>query len=219
MCHSASTQLVTPRTGRSFLARQKLPGKVCKVAQEEKPGTTRHVISTGVRDIVSAGGAKLWLEGMGSYTVVAALLMNAAMRMYLHRELHVEATTTRQQLKAYKGMTTAFVTFCVVTMLASTFSMVVFIFMKLYGLQSLSQSSETARFLEFFTATEFQRRAAFRSFLLALYSFLAGISCNVYVALGGRKGAAAFCACAITATFMVWQWGLIMSSATKVVFG
>ena len=109
---------------------------------------------------------RIRLEGLQSYGVVTALLMNAVLRLYsmTPRQLKPGDTRINNVTKA------VFTVFCIISVLCGAYTTVVFSLLGLYSKSAIGMGHDQA-FLDFLKATASFRKLAFDAFLTCLLSF------------------------------------------------
>lgn len=155
--------------------------------------------------------AELWASGTGSFAVVATLLLNSAMRLYLYT--HEDHHEKRPLYKMAYNVTV----FCaLVSILAGMFTTITFVFVKLYGMTCLGTGKD-AQFLAFMDLTHVQRVLGFRAFFLSHYSFLVAVAAHLLMTLKGKRGAAACVMVFVGNCIMEGQWMKIREAAASVI--
>ena len=155
---------------------------------------------------------KMRLEGLSSYGVLSALMMNACMRLF---------SATDKNLESGKlGSNIAKVVFCISvisSIMAACYTTVIFSLLGLYCRTALGMGRDQP-FWDFFNQTTKMRETAFDAFLVSLITFETSFVTSIYINYKGplRKFATAFAsACAL---FSFYHWGWIIRVAGKLLF-
>jgi len=167
---------------------------------------------------------KIRLDGLSSYGVVTALIMNAGLRLYsatpkkMGTESGPDDSADDKRRQKIENFTKVLFGFSVVaSILAGAYTTVVFSLLGLYSKTALGLRRDL-QYLEFISSTAQIRETAFDSFLLSLVAFEISFVSSIFLQYKGRvrwwlSGAATI---AIFATF--WQWSSIMTTASKLLF-
>mmetsp|Transcript_27346 Transcript_27346/g.40430 ORF Transcript_27346/g.40430 Transcript_27346/m.40430 type:complete len:237 (-) Transcript_27346:298-1008(-) len=107
--------------------------------------------------------ARIRLEGLSSYALIAALLMNMALRLYgsIPKKMNLTAGDTKNYKleNAVAMLCSIFAIICIVMGMTTT---IIFSFLGLYSKTALGMGND-AGFVEFFSATAEMRRVGFQS--------------------------------------------------------
>jgi hypothetical protein len=158
------------------------------------------------------GRTQIRLQSISSYGVIAALVLNAALRLYSATPKRLEKG---QNIENKAKM--VFVLSVGLSIICGTYTTVVFSLLSLYSKSALGLGKDAA-FLEFFEATTHIRQRAFNSFLIALLSFEVCFVSSLFLNYDGktRWWAVGF---ASSGAIISWlQWQNIMSIAGNLLF-
>jgi len=132
--------------------------------------------------------AALRLDGLSSYCSVAALLLNAALRVYVIIPKEIKDTKYIDANDASAKMTTRIENIItvvasfsiVICILSAVYTTLVFSLIALYSKTALGLGLDS-QFMTFFSATSFLRDSGFRCFISALVSFQISFICSVFL--------------------------------------
>jgi hypothetical protein len=150
------------------------------------------------------------LDSINTYSIITALLLQAALRLYADTPKDIEECKTRRE----KWATIVFVISAGVSIICGAYTCVVFSLVGLYSKSALGMGLD-GRFLEFFAATAMVRKRAFDSFLVCLLSFE---FCFTISLLLNYDGNIRWWACGIAtlaAIFSVMHWQSIITLAGR----
>lgn len=155
---------------------------------------------------------KLRLEGLHQYGVVAALLMNAALRLFSATPKQPSASDTKVDAWA-KRIFTVCVAMCVCL---GSYTSIVFALLGLYSKRALGMGND-ADFVEFFTATQGVRDTSFDSFFLMLLCFKGSFLLSIFLNFKDSKSFRWFIAGLVLAADLYgwWNWSAIVRLASK----
>jgi hypothetical protein len=122
------------------------------------------------------------LDGFNSYAIIAALLLNATLKLYCMTPKQIESGGN---ISTGKVATILFVLFAGSSLICNAYSALVFSLLSLYSKTALGLGQDAA-FLEFFAATSVVRRRAFHSLLAALLSFKLCFTTSLYIHYNGK---------------------------------
>lgn len=149
---------------------------------------------------------------MDTYAVVAAVLLQVLMGLY-----GVISEPEEGSGRVQRALYEAQMVLLSISVLSSTFCMVMFLLNKIYAVTALGMYKDVA-YAAFRQATAQQRVRAFWSLITAMVTFLASFSISLGTRLKGRRG---WFLCMTTLSggaFMVWEWTRMMMLASKYIF-
>lgn len=146
-------------------------------------------------DLISRGGAvpeaipevildltraRLRLEGIHSYGVVTALLMNASLRLF-------SATPRRMQAgDTYTNLSKAVFAFAIcISVMTGSYTTIIFSMLGLYSKTALGMGDD-AKFLHFFAETSQLRKSGFDAFVLSTITFKIAFVLSLFLNYDGK---------------------------------
>ena len=156
---------------------------------------------------------RIKLEGLSSYGVVTALIMNAALRLLSTVDLGADARGTLFE----KVVQSLFVACIVVSVLAGIHTTVVFTLVSIYAKTALGRNLDSG-YVDFLVLTSPLRAQGFKSFITALGSFSISFPLAVFLKMRGRAGWIALCSCTVAALGMIRVWLKIIRLASEHIF-
>lgn len=123
-------------------------------------------LRAGGTDALNLQRVEIRLEGLQSYGVVTALLMNAVLGLYSMTPKDLKPGDTRVNNIAKA----VFTLFCIFSVVSGTYTTVVFSLLSLYSKSAIGVGQDRA-YLEFLRATAMFRKIAFDTFLICLLTF------------------------------------------------
>ena len=159
---------------------------------------------------------KTRLEGLSSYGVVTALIMNAGLRLYSSTPKQLEEGKQKQLENAAKIM------FCfsvVTSIVAGAYTSVVFSLLGLYAKTALGLGMDEP-YLQFMEKTACYRQYAFDSFVVSLVTFEVALTTSLFINYRGSNKTR-WLASGISLLFLCvsyFHWSSIMSIARDVLF-
>jgi hypothetical protein len=167
--------------------------------------------------IIDMDRTKIRLDGLASYSVIAALLLNNCRHMFSSTNKRNDEAAPKT-LKIFK---TAFTALAIISIVSGMYTTVVFSLLGLYSKTALGMGKDSSYF-EFFAATERYRKLAFDAFLLSLVSFEVAFIASVFIDLNqGSNRSSQWWATALAAAcvaFSLWDWGSIIGIARRLLF-
>jgi len=155
---------------------------------------------------------RIRLEGLSSYSVVSALMMNAGMRLY---------SGTNKQLQKGKRLENGFKVFfslsVALSILTGAYTTVVFSLLGLYAKTALGLGWD-GPFLEFFQQTESIRKFAFDTFVVSLVTFEFSFISSLFLAHEGKMKWVVAGGASLCALLSIWHWTVIMKLASRILF-
>lgn len=155
----------------------------------------------------------LRLEGLGTYGLISALLMNAAITLYFNTNRQHSAESTPRDR-------TVQTTFCVTSIMSilSCFSTtLVFSLMGLYS-KSLLGIGRDSSYVEFMEGTRLIRNFTFKSFRLSLLLFQLSCCLSMYLTNHGRNRTVATIVSLSMVALSCWQYGNIIWLASRLIY-
>eukprot|EP00521_Asterionellopsis_glacialis_P018520 CAMPEP_0195293864 /NCGR_PEP_ID=MMETSP0707-20130614/13559_1 /TAXON_ID=33640 /ORGANISM="Asterionellopsis glacialis, Strain CCMP134" /LENGTH=216 /DNA_ID=CAMNT_0040354675 /DNA_START=87 /DNA_END=734 /DNA_ORIENTATION=- len=127
------------------------------------------------------------LEGLSSYGVISALLMNASLRVFsmTPRQITKGTSQNKNQHKVERYAEIMFLSFVALSILTGFYTTVVFTLLGLYSKTALGMGKDDA-FVKFFIQTEAIRSLAFQSFIISLTSFTASFCLSLFLQYEGK---------------------------------
>jgi hypothetical protein len=122
------------------------------------------------------------LDGFNSYAIIAALLLNATLKLYCMTPKQIESGGN---ISKEKVASILFLLFAGTSLLCTAYSTLVFSLLSLYSKTALGLGQDAA-FLEFFAATAVVRKRAFHSLLAALLSFKLCFTASLFIHYDGK---------------------------------
>lgn len=151
---------------------------------------------------------KFRLDGLNSYSVVSALVMNAALRLL----------TTSQSNDNHDPLAAATVALSAVSALCGVHSAVMFTLVCLYSKTAIGMSTDEA-FARFFQATASMRQRGFASFVACLFTFTAALVTATVTRLSHRRGGGLFLAALAVAAMASWkEWAEVVLLGRRLIF-
>lgn len=195
---------------KSPLTRHVILQTVCAISGG---GTLSLQDPSAVIDPSSMDRIKLRLEGLGSYSVIAALMMNVCMRLFSSTSKNVDPSSDRD-------VNVAKVIFCtsvVTSIVTGTYTSVVFAMLGLYYKTALGMGIDQ-NFLDYFAQTTWLRKQAFDSFVISLLTFEVSFISSLYINYRGKLKWLATLLATVLAIYSFYHWGLIMQIASKLIY-
>jgi len=156
--------------------------------------------------------ASMKVTGMDTYALVAAVLLQVLVGLYgVIEEPDPDAKIGR------KIAIDAQIVLLTVAALCSTFTMVTFLLNKIYSTTALGVFKDVA-YDVYQLSTRRQRYLAFWSLIVAMVSFLASFSLNLFSKLKGKRGYIATAVTSVVGGVMLWQWVQMMLVANQYIF-
>lgn len=158
------------------------------------------------------GRTKMRLDGLHQYGVVAALLMNAALRLFSSTPKIIQPNERKVDKYAKVAFTVA-VALCVAL---GSYTSVVFALLGLYSKRALGMSKDAA-FVEFFEATSSIRELSFDSFFYMLLCFKASFLLSIFLNYKDNPRLR-WCVTVIVLAadaYAWWNWSLILKYAAN----
>ena len=124
--------------------------------------------------------AKIRLEGLSSYAVIAVLLMNSALRLYTAIPKKITSKDSKDYNKIENIATWAFSFFSVLSIVTGTNTAIIYSLLNLYSKTALGMGKDAA-FIEFFASTADLRTCGFQSMVVSLISFQVSIVFSVFL--------------------------------------
>lgn len=156
----------------------------------------------------------LRLEGLSEYSVIATLLVNACMSLFLSSAKNLELGEKEQGIKFAKF------TFCastLISIIAGAYSAVVFTLLGLYSKTALGMGHDH-QFLDFFTETTMIRKYAFEAFVVSLITFELSFVSSLYFTYRGTLKWFAVGLSSLLALISFHHWGMIIRVASKLLY-
>lgn len=126
-------------------------------------GSTTGLLTDAAEKGFDIARASIRLEGLSSYALVAALLMNIGLRLYgsIPKKMNLTAEDTKHYKleNAAAMLSSVFGVICIITGMTTT---IIFSFLGLYSKTALGMGND-AGFVEFFSATAGMRAVGFQS--------------------------------------------------------
>ena len=167
---------------------------------------------------------KIRLEGLSSYGVISALLMNAALRLFSGTSKNL-SSSSKQQDDANaninkRGVNVAKIVFMVSvvsSILAGSYSTVVFSLLGLYSKTALGMGLDE-NFIRFFKETAGIRQNGFDAFVVALVSFEISFVTSLCITYDEQLRWWATGLAGVLALVSFWHWSHILQVASKLLF-
>jgi hypothetical protein len=176
-------------------------------------GSCQHFVAAAAVEIIKIDRVKIRLEGLSSYGVMSALLMNSCLRLF---------SSTPKNLTKLEGryITVAKIIFMVSivsSIVCGCYTTVVFSLLGLYAKTALGLSQDQP-FLDFFAATGNVRKWAFNALLISLVSFEASFVTSLFISYDEklRWWAAGIATACVVISF--WHWSTILLTANRLLF-
>jgi hypothetical protein len=168
--------------------------------------------ATVAKDLLDMNRVRIRLEGLSTYAVVSALMLNGSLRLL---------SGTPKALEKKKPMENgAKVVFCasiLLSILSSIYATVVFSFLSLYCKTALGLNQD-AQYLSFMDATAKERKLAFDAFLWSLATFQSSFASSLFLSYHGPLR---WCSAGAATLLIAWsfrRWFNIMDLAAKLIF-
>jgi hypothetical protein len=158
--------------------------------------------------------ASFRLEGIDTYSIVAALLLQAALKLYSDFPKDLETTVDKKE----KLKKILFILSAIISMLCSAYTTVVFSLLCLYSKSALGFGQDKS-FLDFFAATALVRKRAFDSLIVALLSFEVCFITSLSINYDGRLRWWSVIMATIIAIMSWMHWQTIILLASRLLFG
>merc|ERR1711957_1130468 len=97
-------------------------------------------------------------------------------------------------------------------MLCSTWSLLIFLFNKLYCVKAISMYNDVS-YDVFLKATEHYRRRAFRMLLAGFFSYLMAYNISLFSNYGGKKGAVGFAIALVFGIVIMYELDNLLTTA------
>jgi len=171
------------------------------------------VLRGGAQQALDLTRAKIRIEGLTSYGVIAALLMNAGLRLYSSTPKNLEFGKRNENV--------AKLIFCasmVVSICSGLYTTVIFSLLGLYSKTALGLGHDEP-YLQFMASTATERQWAFDTFLISLVTFEVAFTSSLFINYKNRN--TRWIATGIASVFALtsfWHWKYIMNLATKLMF-
>jgi hypothetical protein len=216
--YTGAKMMVPPAV--SFLAKQimtasPLAAKLPSMISQAAPAAVSALAVRGGEAALQGfdlGRTQIRLQSISSYGVIAALLLNAALRLYSSTPKKLEkGQTIENYAKIVFALSVGLSTIC------GTYTTVVFSLLGLYSKSALGLGKDAA-FLAFFDATTHIRQRAFNSFIIALLSFEVCFISSLFLNYDGKVRWWATGFASVGAIVSWLQWQNIMSIAGNLLF-
>jgi len=157
--------------------------------------------------------AKIRLEGLHSYGVVATLMLNVSMRLF--------SSTPAARKSLVKGETATnaakilFTAAIVGSVVSGLYTTIVFSMLGMYTKTAIGMGKD---YIAFFDATQVIRENAFHSFIISLLSFNTSFILSLFLNYEGEMRWWVSGIAAALSVLSWWQWSSIMSIASQLIF-
>ena len=177
-----------------------------------------HVARGGGKAVLDINRVMIRLEGLSSYGVISALIMNAALQLFsgTSKTLSKEASTNINK----RGVNVAKIVFMVSvisSILAGSYSTVVFSLLGLYSKTALGMGRDE-NFIRFFKGTAGIRQNGFDAFVVALVSFEISFVTSLCINYDEKLRWWATGLAGVAALVSFWHWSQILRVASKLLF-
>lgn len=155
---------------------------------------------------------RIRLEGLSSYGVVTALMMNASLRLF--------ASTPKKLKDGDKVDNVAKILFAIlisISIMSGAYTTVVFSMLSLYSKSALGLGKDDA-YVDFMAETAQIRTSAFDSFLVCLVTVTASVVLSLFLNYDEELRWYASGVALAAALFSWWQWSNILSIAGRLLF-
>lgn len=197
----------------SSTALSALPAAAVTMTSETLKAVAIRGGAAAVAAALDMGRAKTRLEGLQSYTVVTALVMNSALRIFSATPMEITAQDSKIDIWA-KSL---FVVFCGLSIVAGSYTTVVYTLLGLYSKTALGLGKDEA-FTEFFARTMHLRSNGFACFLTALVCFNISFALTLFLKFKGKQRWYASGVAAVLMIMSFHSWWSIMGIAKEVIF-
>lgn len=175
-----------------------------------RPRTT-----TTTMNVLDVGRTNIRLDGYSRYSVVAALLMNSAMRLLTSTNIDLEA----RGVAVWKDrvVQALFVTSMALSIFSGVYTTVVFTLVGMYAKVALGYQLD-AECGAFLAVTRPYREKAFQSFILSLVSFSVAFPLSLFLKMKGKTRWIVLVATLGVAFWMCTSWFAIMGIANEAIY-
>lgn len=158
--------------------------------------------------------AAVRVEGIDTYSILAALLLQAALKLYSTTPKDLESSVDKKE----KFQKFLFIFSSTLSMICGAYTTVIFSLLCLYSKTALGLGKDSA-FVDFFTATAAVQKKAFISFLVSLVSFEVCFITSLSLKYEGRLRSLCVIVASIIITLSWIHWQMIVSTASRLLPG
>ncbi|CAJ1342686.1 unnamed protein product [Effrenium voratum] len=161
--------------------------------------------------------AGLRVTGMDTYALVAAVLLQVLMGLYGSVPEPDELDERLKYPQLHRFMYEAQMIFASISVICSTYTMVMFLLCKIYSVMALGMWKDVSYDL-FQQATGRFRLRAFWSLIIAMHSFLVSFAMNLFTRIKGNRGLFLFMITMLGLIPVVCDWTVIYRVAEQYVY-
>jgi len=162
--------------------------------------------------------SRIAIESIQGYVVIAALFMNAALRLFGSAPKKIQPNPDKKKsIKTNNIATYIFILSTALSVLAGVFTSTVFSLLSLYSKTALARSLDD-KYLAFYERTHDLRRASFHSMILQLLTFSISFVMVLFLNMSG-KSRFIVAAGACSALIFIWSnVSKVMTLASELIF-
>jgi hypothetical protein len=168
---------------------------------------------------------RMRLDGLNSYAVISTLTMNACLGLYFKtpkQQIDIGSDSWSEKLAKI-----IFLLSTITSIVAASYTTVVFTLLGLYSKTALGLTSDHGPFVEFFAQTAIFRQVAFTAFCMSLVAFQTCFITSLFLShdVDHKNNNKSFSLrwyatglASVLSIFCFWQWGLIINLAGRLLF-
>jgi len=169
-------------------------------------------------DVFDLTRSRINIESVQGYVVIAALFMNAALRLFsaVPKKIHPNPEKDKN-IQINNIATYSFIVSISVSVLTGIFTSTIFSLLSLYSKTALARGLDSA-FLTFLQRTHGMRTASFYSMILQLVSFSISFVFSLFLNMTGKPRWIVSTGLSVGLTYFWTQVSKIMAIATELIF-
>jgi len=156
---------------------------------------------------------KTRLDGLHSYGVIAALMMNASLRLYSS----TPKRTDDGGISFENVIKFLFTMSMMLSVISGSYTTIVFALLGLYSKRALGMGMDE-KFVKFFDATHDIRESGFDAFVMCLATFKISFCLSLFLNYRGKFRWVILAVASILSCFAWYKWSTIMSLANTILF-
>jgi len=161
--------------------------------------------------------ARIRLEGLSAYGLIAVLLMNSALRLYTSVPKKIKDVSGSKDAKIENVATVLFTILSVVCILAGITTSIIYSLLGLYSKTALGMGNDQG-FIDFFAATTAARKFGFVSMITSLLCLKGSFVMSTFIYFQGKTRYFLSGLTLLLSIFSWMSWSPIVSAASATLF-